>query len=360
MAKKKFISRFSSKNKPGEVPGTLHYIGEEKTGEPFLRTFIYDKDTLMESKKIYLDYHHILSQLKDEKVNWIDLEGISNIKIIEDIGKKFNLHNLLLEDILNTTHRPKIEEFDHATLVIVKMLSYDEKECNIISEHVSIVVTNNTLISFQEIDGDVFEPIRERIRHSSGKIRLKDSNYLLFALLDAIVDTYFSIIENIGAELEKLEDSIIENPSQEVIQRIHYFNRQMIVLRKAVWPLREVINGILKGVGKILNEHNEIYYRDLYDNTIQVIETTEMYRDTISGLRDLAFSNISNKMNDIMKTLTVMSSIFTPLTFIVGLYGMNFDNMPELHAKYGYFIVLGIMGVILLILLYLFRRSKWL
>lgn len=356
----KFISRFSLKNKPGAIPGSLHFIGEKKIDAPFFKTIVYDKDSLVESSKIASNYGKSLAELSLEKTNWLDIEGLSDTKMIEEIGAKFLLHNLLLEDVLNTMHRPKIEEFDRATLVIVKMLTYNSAECSIVSEHVSLVLAHNTLISFQEIEGDVFEPIRERIRHSSGKIRIKDANYLLFALLDAIVDNYFSIIEKIGEELEKLEESILENPSDEAVRRIHYFNRQMIVLRKAVWPLREVINGILKGVGDIVNEQNELYFRDLYDNTIQVIETVEMYRDTISGLRDLAFSNISNKMNDIMKTLTVMSSIFTPLTFIAGLYGMNFDNMPELHSKYGYFIVLAVMISILVMLLYIFRRSKWL
>lgn len=356
----KFISRFSLKNKPGAIPGSLHFIGEKKIDAPFFKTIVYDKDSLVESSKIASNYGKSLAELSFEKTNWLDIEGLSDTKMIEEIGAKFLLHNLLLEDVLNTMHRPKIEEFEQGTLVIVKMLTYNSAECSIVSEHVSLVLAHNTLISFQEIEGDVFEPIRERIRHSSGKIRIKDANYLLFALLDAIVDNYFSIIEKIGEELEKLEESILENPSDEAVRRIHYFNRQMIVLRKAVWPLREVINGILKGVGDIVNEQNELYFRDLYDNTIQVIETVEMYRDTISGLRDLAFSNISNKMNDIMKTLTVMSSIFTPLTFIAGLYGMNFDNMPELHSKYGYFIVLAVMISILVMLLYIFRRSKWL
>ncbi len=360
MAYKKLISRFSHKNKPGAIPGALHFIGEKKIDAPFLKTFVYDKDSLVESPTMVAEDRKRFESLAAEKTNWLDIEGLSNVSLIEDIGKKFSLHNLLLEDVLNTTHRPKIEGFDNSVLIIVKMLSYNKTECSIISEHISLVLTNNTLISFQEVEGDVFEPIRERIRHSSGKIRFKDANYLLFALLDAIVDAYFSIIENIGEELEKLEESILSNPSEKVIQEIHYYNRQMIVLRKAVWPLREVINGILKGVGKILNEQNELYFRDLYDNTIQVMETVEMYRDTISGLRDLAFSNISNKMNDIMKTLTVMSSIFTPLTFVAGLYGMNFDNMPELHTKYGYFIVLAVMISILIILLYIFKRSKWL
>lgn len=360
MLRKKLISRFSVRNKPGEVPGALHFIGEQKTDAPFIRNMTYSVEHLFESPKIFTNYSSILEKLTFENVNWLDIEGLNDIKLMENIGKKFLLHNLLLEDVLNTTHRPKIEEFENATLVIVKMLSYNKIECSIVSEHISFVLAHNTLISFQEIEGDVFEPIRERIRRSSGKIRIKDANYLLFTLLDAIVDNYFTIIEHIGEELEKLEDRILENPSDEVIKQIHYYNRQMIVLRKAVWPLREVINGILKGVGKIVNENNELYFRDLYDNTIQVIETIEMYKDTISGLRDLAFSNISNKMNDIMKTLTVMSSIFTPLTFIAGLYGMNFDNMPELHSRYGYFAVLGVMLSILIILLYIFRRSKWL
>lgn len=360
MSRKKYISRFSIRNKPGEIPGALHFIGEEKAGSPFIRNITYNTTELTESPKIFGNYASLLEKLTFEKVNWLDVEGLNDIKLMENIGKKFLLHNLLLEDVLNTTHRPKIEEFENATLVIVKMLSYNKIECSIVSEHISLVLAHNTLISFQEIEGDVFEPIRERIRHSSGKIRIKDANYLLFTLLDAIVDNYFSIIEYIGEELEKLEDSILNNPSDEVIKKIHYYNRQIIVLRKAVWPLREVINGILKGVGKVINESNELYFRDLYDNTIQVIETIEMYKDTISGLRDLAFSNISNKMNDIMKTLTVMSSIFTPLTFIAGLYGMNFDNMPELHSRYGYFAVLGVMMSILIILLYIFRRSKWL
>ena len=344
--KKLFDNTPKSTLKVATSPGTLEYTGRNYVNPPHLHVISYNEAELLEQSPA-CDANIAHLNLPAKHVNWLDLEGLQKTEITANLGKRFNLHALLLEDVLNVGHRPKLEEFESAALVIVKMLTYNKDSRSIEIEHISIIAVDEwNMITLQEVEGDVFTPVRERIRKSSGKIRKKNANYLIYALIDAIVDNYFLIIEEISGQLEELEIEILNQPSDKAIAHIHHFKRQMITLRKAVWPLREVVSGILRGEGEMLDDGNEVYMKDLYGNIIQVIESVELQRDTLNGLQDLCFSSISNKMNNSMKTLAVMSTIFMPLSLIAGIYGMNFEYMPELHTKYGYFMVLFSMLVI--------------
>lgn len=356
----KIPSVFKPRTTVGDMPGKLVYIGEVRTKQPFFNLIEYNCDEFHESGTLYDNYELHLKKLTQPYVTWIDLEGLSNTKLTESLGKRYELHNLLLEDVLNTHHRPKIEDYEKALLVIAKMLTYNAQEKLVEVEQVSFVVTSaDALITFQEWEGDVFEPVRKRIREKTGKIRIKGTGYLLFSLLDAIVDNYYTILEQIEEELEELEEKILTNPSENAIYEVHHYKKQLSVLRKAIFPMREIINMILKGVGNIIKDENELYFRDLYDNVIQAGELFETNKDIVNGLQELCFSNISNKMNNIMKTLTVVSSVFIPLTFVAGVYGMNFDFMPELHWHYGYLFFWGLISLIFGGLAVLFKRLEW-
>lgn len=280
--------------------------------------------------------------------------------VIEKLGKCFNVHPLTLEDILNTEQRPKAEDFDDYIFIVSKMLYYDEKEHLVRSEQVSIILGPNFLISFQEVEGDVFNSVRERLRKGKGRIRKAASDYLAYALIDAIVDHYFIILENFGEKIESLEDQLVTAPTQETLQSIHNMKREMILFRKQVWPLRELIAKLTKGETPLINESTHVYLRDVYDHTIQIIDTIESFRDILSGMLDIYLSTISNRMNEVMKVLTIIATIFIPLTFIAGIYGMNFKFMPELEWHWGYFLALLVMGIIALVMVFYFWKKEWL
>lgn len=293
-------------------------------------------------------------------VTWINIDGIQRIDVIEKIGKHFNLHPLALEDIVNTGQRPKMEDFVDYIFVVLKMLHYDEKEKETKAEQLSLVLGPNWVISFQENEGDVFDPIRERIRADKGRIRKMGADYLVYALIDAVVDNYFIILEKIGEKIEEIEDELVANPAPETLQAIHNLKRQMIFLRKSVWPLREVISRLERWESQLINKSTDIYLRDVYDHTIQVIDAIETFRDMLSGMLDIYLSSVSNRMNEVMKVLTIIATIFIPLTLVAGLYGMNFRYMPELEWPWGYPLVLFVMFVIGVLMLIYFRKKKWL
>lgn len=293
-------------------------------------------------------------------VTWINIDGIHDVDIIERIGKNYGIHPLLLEDIVNTEQRPKIEDFEDYLFLILKMLSLDEEDREIKIEQVSLVIGPNYVLSFQEREGDVFDPLRDRIRRAKGRIRKMGADYLAYALLDAIVDGYFLILERIGDKIEGLEEDLISHPDTKILQAIHYLKREMIFLRRSVWPLREVISGMSRKESTLIKESTEIFLRDVYDHTIQVIDTIETYRDMVSGMLDTYLSSISNRMNEVMKVLTIFAAIFIPLTFVAGIYGMNFAFMPELGLKWGYFAALAVMASMAITMLIYFRRKKWL
>lgn len=342
----------------GLPPGTLLYTGKKRFGKIKISLIDYDDTHFTEQE---IDNIRECVPFKDKStVTWINIDGIHDVQLVEKIGTCFDLHSLVLEDILNSDQRPKVEEFESHLFLVLKMLQYDEKEQEVIGEQVSLILGSSYVLSFQEREGDVFNIIRERIRKGMGRIRKMPSDYLAYALIDAIVDNYFSILEKIGEKIGDIETEVISNPTPETLKHIYSLKRDMIFLRKSVWPLREVINVLERGEIQLINKTTEPFLRDVYEHTIQVMDTIESYRDMISGMLDIYLSSVSNKMNDIMKILTIIATIFIPLTFIAGIYGMNFHYMPELGWHWGYFTILSIMLLMGLVMIAFFRKKKWL
>jgi len=344
--------------KAGLPPGTLVHVGERKAEEVKITILDYDEAQFEEKEAKTIEESF---PFKDKPtVTWININGLHEVEIIEKLGSHFGLHPLLLEDILNTDQRPKMEDFGDYIFVVLKMLYSGENKDEIEAEQVSLILGSNFVISLQEREGDVFNPIRDRIRKSKGRIRKAGSDYLAYALLDAIVDNYFLILENVGEKIEDTEQQLATNPSPETLQYIRELKNEMIFLRKSIWPLRELINGLERCESTLIHESTGAYLRDVYDHTIQIIDTVESYRDMISGMVDIYLSSISNKMNEVMKVLTIFASIFIPLTFVAGLYGMNFEFMPELKWHWGYFALLGFMAFVGISLVVYFKRKRWL
>jgi len=350
-------AKFRAK-KVGLSPGTLVHVGEQKMERPVLSFYDYNSDRLDASVDVSLEECQALRD--SASVSWINLDGIHDIPLLEKIGQAFGLHPLALEDVLNTQHRPKIEEFEGYALIILKMLTFNDQEARVDTEQVSVVLGPRFVLTFQESSGDVFDGLRDRLKRSSGRIRQRGTDYLVYAILDSIVDSYFHILEKMGDQLASLEEDLTQDPDEECLHRIHHFKRELVTLRKSVWPLREVINELQRGEVQHVEEGTSMYLRDLYDHTIQVLDTVEIFRDTVSGLLDLYLSSISNKMNEVMKVLTIIATIFIPLTFVAGIYGMNFENMPELKWPYGYAMVWVFFLLCLVGMFWFFRRRKWL
>ncbi len=342
--------------KIGLPTGTLIYIGKRKTDGVKITILDYDEAQFreIEAKEVEECF-----EFKDKPtVTWIHIDGIHRVEIIEKIGRHFNLHPLILEDIVNTGQRPKMEDYGDYVFIVLKMLYYDEEGNKIIAEQVSLILGLNFVISFQEVEGDVFDPVRERIKNSKGRIRKVGADYLAYALVDVIVDNYFTILEKLGERIEDLEEGLL-NPTQKNLQGIHQLKREMAFLRKLVWPLREVVGGLERAESTLVHESTRIYLRDLYDHTIQVIDTIETFRDMLSGMLDIYLSSTGNKMNEVMKVLTIIATIFIPLTFIAGIYGMNFEDMPELKWHWGYPLALISMFSIGVLMVVYFRKKKW-
>jgi len=293
-------------------------------------------------------------------VTWINIDGIHNVEVIEKLGKEFEMHPLILEDILDTGQRPKCEDLERYIFIVLKMLGYDEKKDVVTAEQVSLVLGSNFVISFQECVGDVFEQIRERIRGAKGRIRKMGADYLAYVLIDTVVDNYFVILEKLGERIESIEEELVAEPDEKTLHQIHSVKREMISLRKSIWPLREVVNGLQRTESALVADTTSVYLRDVYDHTIQVIDTIESFRDTVSGMVDIYLSSISNRMNAVMKVLTIIATIFIPLTFIAGVYGMNFKYMPELGWRWSYPLVWLIIIIVGGCMLVYFRKKKWL
>ena len=292
-------------------------------------------------------------------VTWINLEGIDP-SVIQSLNEHFQIHPLVSEDIVHTGQRPKLEVYDRYVFIVLKMIYFQNGTDEIVDEQVSLILGPGYVISFQEKEGDVFDPIRTRLREAKGRIRGQGADYLAYSLLDSIVDNYFLILEKRGEEMEDLEDDILDESGPEIRHDIHQFKKEMIYLRKQVWPLREVISGMQRNESPLIATSTLIYLRDVYDHTIQVIDTIESFRDMITGMHDIYLSSISNRMNEIMKVLTMFAAIFIPLTFLAGIYGMNFEYMPELHWRWGYFGILGLMACVAASMIVYFKRKKWL
>ena len=344
--------------KTGLPPGTLVFTGQKKMESVKITVLDYDEQNFQEKQVAKIE--DCFEYKTKPTVTWINIDGLHDIETIGKIGSQYDIHPLVLEDILHTGQRPKSEETEQYIFVVLMMLRFDEENQSVITEQVSFVLGKNFVISFQENIGDVFEQIRDRIRNAKGRLRKMGSDYLMYALLDAIVDGYFIILEKLGDKIEYLEDELINNAAKSTLQQIHHLKREMIYLRKSVWPLRELISSLQRSESELIKESTAAYLRDLYDHTIQVIDTVESFRDMLAGMLDLYLSSLSNKMNEVMKVLTIIATIFIPLTFVAGVYGMNFYNMPELHWKYGYAMVLIIMLALFAGMIYYFKKKKWL
>lgn len=352
----RFIKRRSKK--AGLAPGTLVHIGDHKTEKVKITLIDYDEGQLQEKELKEIEESF---PLKDKtSATWINIDGIYQLDIIEKIGKHFGIHPLIQEDIVNTGQRPKAEDFDDYVYIVLKVLYQDEDKLKVKSEQISLIIGKNFLISFQEVEGDVFSSVRDRLRKGKGRLRKMGCDYLTYALMDAIVDNYFIILETIGETIEALEEELLENPTPQTLQTIHDIKREMIFFRKQVWPIREIISGMIKFDSPLINESIAIYFKDIHDHTIQVIDTIESFRDVLSSMVDIYLSTISNKMNEVMKVLTIIATIFIPITFVAGIYGMNFKYMPELEWPWGYGVAWLIMVAIAISMICYFKRKLWL
>jgi magnesium transporter len=339
----------------GDPPGTLSYTGDKKGTRIKISLIEYNETDYFE--KDFFDLSECLEHVKKGYTKWINVEGIHMMEVIEKIGKTYNIHALTLEDIMHVDQRPKFEDYDNYVVAIMKMISYTDK---VNAEQLSIILLENTVLSFQEPQGgDAFDIIRNRLRLAKGRVRKAGADYLAYALIDAVVDCYFNAIEKIGDRVEEIEESIMGESNKKDLIKLYQLKREMIYLRKQVWPMRDLIANLVRSETLLIKPSTDIYLRDLQDHVTRIIDTVETYRDLLSGIMDIYLSTNSNKMNEVMKVLTIMSSIFIPVTFIAGVYGMNFDYMPELHSKWGYIGVWGVMLTVMIGLVIYFKRKKW-
>jgi magnesium transporter len=344
--------------KAGLAPGTPIHIGERRVESTKITVFQYDASEVREWQLASVEE---CGECRDsEGVVWINIDGIHDISVVEAVGKIFGIHPLVLEDIVNANQRPKAEEYDSYLFAIVKMLYQDQSANALQTEQVSIIVTPQIVVSFQEREGDVFDPVRERLRTGKGMVRQRGSDYLAYCLIDAIVDHYFQIMENLEERILPLEERVVDDARPEVLQSIHGLKTDLVFLRRSLWPLREMLARLYREQLPPIQQSTRPFLRDVHDHTIQIIEILESFQEIVSGIMDVYMTSISNRMNNIMKLLTVIATIFIPLTFIAGIYGMNFQYMPELAWRWGYPAVLGLMVLIFIGMLIFFKRKKWL
>ncbi len=341
----------------GMAPGSLVYIGDQGEEPIEITVMDYTADELRETKVKSLD--GCRDYISKDSVTWINISGIHSPEMIGELGRIFNLHPLMLEDVLNTETRPKLDDYEDYLFVVLKMIGYDPDSRELDREQVSMVIRSGLVISLQEKPGDVFDPVRDRIRRSKGRIRKSGADYLAYALIDMVVDHYFTILEQIGEQIEILQDEVTGEPGPEIVQDIHRCKHQVIFMRKALWPVREIISALLREESELISSDVRPYLRDVYDHTIQVVDTVETFRDILSGVLDIYLSNVSNRMNEVMKVLTVIATIFIPLTFLAGVYGMNFEYMPELAWPWAYPAVWTVFLLIFAGLFFWFKRKKW-
>ncbi len=338
-------------------PGSPVHIGEKRSER--VKITVIDYDDKKHTEKVVGKVEDCFPFKDKPTVTWINVDGIHDINVIEGVGAHFGLHPLLIEDLVNTDQRPKMEDFDEYLFIVLKMLTCCDKGNLISAEQVSLVLGPNFVISFQEKEGDVFDPVRSRIREGKGKSRKGGADYIAYSLIDAVVDNYFGIIEDLGEKIESLEEKIVADPSPNTLRKIHALKGEMIFLRRSVYPLREVVSSLERTESQLVRKSTKIYLRDVYDHTIQVIDMIETFRDMMSSMIDIYMSSISNRMNEVMKVLTVIATVFIPLTYITGWYGMNFRYMPELEHPWGYPAVILIMVALAAVMFLYFKRKKW-
>ncbi len=346
-----------SSKKAGLPPGTVVFVGEQKVEE--IRITIIDYDENQYDEREIKNIEDCFPYKDTPSISWINIDGVHQVDVIEKLGAHFVLHPLLQEDVVHTQQRPKLDEFDDHLFIVLRMFSFDEVDNELEAEQISFIVGANFVISFQERQGDVFEQVRERLRNGKGRIRKKGSDYLAYALIDAIVDSYYTILEGLGEHIESLQEELVSEPKQEDLQIIQHLKRDMLFFRKSVWPLREVIGGLARSESTLIKEDVLVYVRDVHDHVHQAIDTIETFRDMLSAMLDIYLSSVGNRMNQVMKVLTIIATIFIPMTFLAGIYGMNFKYMPELEWKYAYPIFwLFVLSLFILMIMW-FKKKKW-
>ena len=353
------MARFlkTKKETIGLSPDAIHFRGEKKSDIVKLRVMDYYSENISELESNSID--EIVAFTSSNNTSWLNIDGLHDIIFMQELALKLNIDSLLISDVLNTHARPKIQEYDDCIYVSIKMLQYDEDSEKITSENLVLIFKNNLLISFQEKVGDVFEPVRERIRKSKKRIRSSGADYLAFALIDIVIDNYIYIISIIGEQIERLDEKLIENPSNELLEDINKYKGEINYLRKIIKPCREMVMHFVKMESDFIEDDIVVYLKELQNNINLANESVDSYREILSDQLSIFHSNVSSKLNDILKFLTIFSVIFIPLTFIAGIYGTNFDYIPELHLKYGYFIMWGVMIFIVIAMVVYFKKKKW-
>jgi len=344
--------------KAGQPPGTFIYTGNKKITTPTISIFNYNGNNFREKKDTHLDTDFLLEN--QAGTTWINVEGLHDIELIKKLAEFYQLHPLTIEDILNNDQRPKVEEFEGYIYITTKMIKWSTKTKNFHIEEFSIIIGKNYILTFQDCKTNIFDDLQERLR-STTKQRLREqgSDYLAYRLIDTVVDHYFVVLEVLGNQIEKIEDKIISSPTPQNARTIYRLKHKMLILRKSIWPMREVISHLLQISQDSISSFTHVYLRDVYDHAVQAIDTLETFRDMLSNILDIYLSSLTARMNEIMKVLTMIATVFIPITFLASVFGMNFDNMPELHWHYGYYIVLGIMAIIAVCMIFFFRRKKW-
>jgi len=348
--------RLKRSKKAGLLPGSLIHVGHTYTEKPKITLIRYTEASYREKE---IGSPAAIGAPPDEQtITWITVDGLQDTELMEELGNIFKLHPLVLEDILNTSQRPKMQDYgDYLYIVLRSFTGTGEAELN--SEQISIVLGRNFVLSFREKESTIFQPVKERLSCDVGRIRKAGADYLAHALIDNIVDNYFIVLESLEEKIEFLEDDLVRRTTPATLQAINKLKRELIFLRKSLWPLREAISTLERSDSQLISESTGIYFRDIYDHVIAVIDSVETFRDMLSNMLDIYLSAASNKLNEVMKVLTIIATLFMPLTFVAGIYGMNFKYIPELEWRWGYFIILGIMLLIALLMVFYFKRKRW-
>jgi len=344
--------------KIAQPPGTVEFVGVQKVDQVTVTVMSYDKDRIEEKDIENIEECFVYRDMK--QASWINVNGLHDTELIKKLGDHFGIHPLVLEDIVHTNQRAKVEDYEDNIYVVARLLHRGEVDTEVKAEQVSFVIGPNYVLTFQERPGDVFEPVRHRLRGAKGRIRSFGPDYLAYRLIDAIVDDYFLTLERISKVIEDAEAELMQAPTPKILEHIHHVKNETIFLRNAVGPLREVVANLERGDSKLIKKNTAAYFRDVHDHTIQTIDAVNSFRDMLSGLQDLYLSSVSNRMNEVMKVLTIIATIFVPLTFVAGIYGMNFTHMPELGWRWSYPIFWIVIAVVSIGMLLFFRRKRWL
>jgi len=347
---------------PGTAPATLIVPPEYQGQKPAVSLTEYDAHSIEERKIETID--ELLPCLDNDKVSWINVEGLGDTEFFQQLGLHFRIHQLALEDIFNLGQRPKVDEYDRQLFIVLDM-AYEPRKEEVVFEQVCMVLAEKFIITIQEDPGDVFDPVRQRLREGAGNARFMKSDYLAYALIDAVIDRYFPIIESLGESMDDLQETLLDQPTRERLSELHELKRLIARIRRAVWPQREVLSRLMRDETELIAPRTRPFFRDCYDHTVIMLDLLETFRDAARNIMDIYLSSISIRTSEIMRVLTVISSIFIPLTFIAGVYGMNFDpklgpfNMPELEWPFGYPFAICLMLAVAIGMIVFFKRKKW-